>query len=165
MRRIIKYSIIGETAINLKKQLEELKKERNKLLIDIDKINDGYKGQDALIIINKYKAKINDINSFIENMEKYQICFEWLSGNYRDSHNKAQNSLNNEEQIYSTKEIYNTSQTFGKVISDGPDGIYTTAVGEQFDNKINATSPENNSLSNLKNEKWGTRTIYVGKNK
>ena len=93
MRRIIKYSVIGETAVTLKKQLDELKNKRNQLLIDINKINEGYKGQDATLIIEKYKNKLNEIDIFIQTLEKYQICFEWLSGNYRDSHNQAYTNL------------------------------------------------------------------------
>ena len=93
MRRIIEFSVMEEKAIKLKQQLEELKQEKNQLLADINKINESYKGVDATSIIELYHNKVKDIDRFITMMEKYQICFEWLSGSYRDSHNKAKNAI------------------------------------------------------------------------
>ena len=95
MRRIIKFSVMGEKAFKLKQQIEELKQLKMQLLNDINKINESYKGEDATLIIQMYNDKTKDIDSFINIMEKYQICLEWLSGRYRDSHNKAVNTLIN----------------------------------------------------------------------
>ena len=98
MKRIVKYSVMGETAMNLKQQLNELKKDRNVLLIDVNKINDGYKGKDATVIIEKYTNKVKELDQFIKNIENYQQCFEWLSGNYRDSHKKAKKGLETQQE-------------------------------------------------------------------
>lgn len=95
MRRIIKFSVMGEKAFKLKQQIEELKQLKMQLLNDINKINESYKGEDATLIIQTYNDKTKEIDSFINIMEKYQICLEWLSGRYRDSHNKAVNTLIN----------------------------------------------------------------------
>lgn len=95
MRRIIKFSVMGEKAFKLKQQIEELKQLKMQLLNDINKINESYKGEDATLIIQMYNDKTKEIDSFINIMEKYQICLEWLSGRYRDSHNKAVNTLIN----------------------------------------------------------------------
>ena len=93
MRRIIDFSLMGEVALQLKKQIEDLKNKRNQLLLDVDKISEGYRGIDATVIVNKYKGKIGEIDNFISKIEKYQICFEWLSGNYKNSHDTAESSL------------------------------------------------------------------------
>ena len=95
MRRIIRFSVMGEKAFKLKQQIEELKQLKMQLLNDINKINESYKGEDATLIIQMYNDKTKEIDSFINIMEKYQICLEWLSGRYRDSHNKAVNTLIN----------------------------------------------------------------------
>ena len=93
MRRIIDFSLMGEIALNLKQQIEELKKERNMLLLNVNKIPNNYKGKDSTALINNYELKIKEIDKFIKIMEEYQICFEWLAGNYKDSHDIAQNNL------------------------------------------------------------------------
>lgn len=93
MKKRIKYSVIGETASFLKQELEELKSARNQLLLDVNSISDGYKGKDASLIIEKYKEKITNNDTYIQTMENVQIVLEWLSGNYRDSHEKAKGDL------------------------------------------------------------------------
>ena len=93
MRRKIKYSVIGETASLLKQDLDELRSSRNQLLNDVDTINDGYKGQDANLLIAKYKEKVANIDNYIQYMEKIQIVLDWLSENYNNSHSKAKNNL------------------------------------------------------------------------
>ena len=93
MRRIIDFDLMAEKAIMLIKQLEELKNEKNQLLIDINKINDSYKGEDATLIVETYYNKTKEIDSFIKIMEKYQLCFEWLSGSYKETHNKTKNAI------------------------------------------------------------------------
>ena len=99
MRKIVKFSKIGEIAEDLKRQIEELKQEKDKLQVDVNKINDGYKGKYATIIIEKYVEKEKEIEMFIKNMERYQIILEWLSGSYRNSHNKAKKGLETENQM------------------------------------------------------------------
>ena len=93
MRRKIKYKVIGETAITLKEKVNLLKEQKTKILIDIEKIGEAYRGKDSNLIISKYKNKINELNIYIGVMEAYVSYFEWLSGNYQDSHNKATKNL------------------------------------------------------------------------
>ena len=85
---------MAEIAINLKQQFEELRVNRNQLLSDVNQIQNGYKGNDATMIIEKYKEIIMELDTFIQNMENFQILLEWLSGSYRDLHNQAKNNLN-----------------------------------------------------------------------
>ena len=93
MERKIKYSVLGETATSLKQDLEELRNARNQLLVDVNTIGDGYKGKDANIIITKYKEKIVNVDTYLQSMENVQIILNWLSNNYRNSHDKAKKNL------------------------------------------------------------------------
>jgi hypothetical protein len=93
MKKRIKYSVIGETASFLKQELEELRSARNQLLLDVNTINDEYKGKDATLIIEKYKEKITNIDNYIQAMDNFRIILDWLSGNYRDSHEKAKSNF------------------------------------------------------------------------
>ncbi len=93
MRRRIKYSDIGETASFLKRELWELRSARNQLLLDVISISDAYTGRDASLIVEKYKEKITTIDTYIQTMENVQMILEWLSGNYRDSHERAKSNL------------------------------------------------------------------------
>ncbi len=93
MKKRVKYSVIGETTSFLKQELEELKSARNQLLLDVNSISDGYKGRDASLIIEKYKEKITNNDTYIQTMENVQTILEWLSGNYRDSHERIKSDL------------------------------------------------------------------------
>lgn len=119
MRRIIDFSLMGEIALNLKEQIKELKNRRNQLLLDVNKIQEGYTGIDSTLIINKYKDKIRQIDTFIEIIGKYQICFEWLSGNYKKSHDKAESNL---ETILSDLKI--TDETIATIDLNDVGGNY-----------------------------------------
>ena len=93
MKKRIKYSVIGETSSFLKLELEELRIARNQLLLEVNTINYGYAGKDASLIIEKYKEKIANIDTYIQTMENVQIILDWLSNNYRDTHEKVKNDL------------------------------------------------------------------------
>jgi len=93
MKRRINYSVMGEKAILLKQQISDLIDARNQLLNDVDTIKEGYKGKDSDIIVEKYKEKINNVDTYIKNIENLQTILEWLSENYKDSHNKAKSNI------------------------------------------------------------------------
>lgn len=93
MKKKIKYSVIGETSSFLKYELEELGSARNQLLLDVNTINDAYTGKDATLIVEKYKEKITNLDTYIQTMENVQTILEWLSQNYRDTHEKAKSNL------------------------------------------------------------------------
>ena len=94
MRRKINFKVIEETASDLKIKVETLKEEQKKIIKDIAQIKDAYIGQDADILINKYNTKVKEMNVYMEVIESYINYFDWLSGNYRDSHNKVTKNLN-----------------------------------------------------------------------
>lgn len=93
MKKRIKYSVIGETSSFLKLELEELRIARNQLLLEVNTISYGYIGRDASLIIEKYKEKIANIDTYIQTIENVQTILDWLSKNYRDSHEKIKNDL------------------------------------------------------------------------
>ena len=94
MRRKINYKFIEETASNLKTKLELLKEQQKKITKNIAQIKEVYIGQDADILVNKYNDKVKEMNVYIEVIEAYINYFDWLSGNYRDSHDKVTKNLN-----------------------------------------------------------------------
>ena len=89
MRRLIKYSQIGETSSYVKDQIKVLNMQKDKLLNTIDIINEAYQGKDADVIIEKYKGKTKIIEMYIKIIGSYTNGFDWLAGNYRDTHQKA----------------------------------------------------------------------------
>ena len=93
MRRIIKYNSIAETASNMLIELNTLKDQQAQLLKDIDTIRDSYQGIDAEGIITQYTKRVNYLNEYINNMIEYQKYFEWISGSYKESHEKIRKDL------------------------------------------------------------------------
>ncbi len=96
MRRTILYDEIGNVSFKLKTEVEKLKTIQSKLLNDIPKINDAYRGSDATLLISKYQERVNSIKSYINVIETYTNYFEWISGSYKDTHEEVVNDLSEE---------------------------------------------------------------------
>ena len=94
MKRIINYKSIGETASYILLQEEILRDLKDRLLIDIEKITDSYKGIDGEKIKLKYNIKVKLIEEYLNVITTYRKYFEWLSGKYRDADEKIINDLN-----------------------------------------------------------------------
>lgn len=102
MRRIIDFNFIGETTFYLKQQVNILEDEKNKLLLDISKINECYNGKDADIIVSKYTEKAKSLNTLIEVMKNYNEYFAWLASSYKDIHKNASNKLETQIETYAS---------------------------------------------------------------
>lgn len=89
MKRLVKYNFIGDSSSKMYAKINELNEEIRILNEDISKIEDSYKGKDAEEIISKYRLKIDYIESYLTIISNYQKYFDWLSGRYRDTHQKA----------------------------------------------------------------------------
>ena len=94
MHKRVKYHVIREVATDLSKEINELKNLINQLSFDIEKIKECYRGVDADLIIEKNKNAADYIKDFVNNVEIYNNYFEWISGAYNDTHNKAISELN-----------------------------------------------------------------------
>jgi len=124
MRRIINYGSIAETASNMLSQLNLLKDQQTKLLNDIDVIRDSYKGIDSEGIIIQYKKRVNYLNEYINIMVEYQKYFEWISGSYKDSHEKVRKDL--VEIVEPMEEKVDVFENFDidKIVEEGENSIW-----------------------------------------
>ena len=106
MNRVIQFNIIKNVSNQLIKELEKLQIECDKLNLDIEKIEEFYKGKDANLIIAKYNQRVNIIKKYIEIVKEYINYFDWISSNYHDTYHNAikhyQNSVVEEpvEQLF-----------------------------------------------------------------
>ena len=105
MRRIINYDLISEKTKDLKFLTKKLLDEKDKILLDINKINDSYKGKDADLLITKYQEKVNYLNEYIENMNKYILFFEFLTGSYKENTDRSKQML--DESTNQISDTYN----------------------------------------------------------
>ena len=94
MRRRVKYEVIRETSLNIKRELDELKNEVIEMNKNIELIRNSYVGKDAETIIFKYKEKLKSIVEYVKVVEEYNNCFEWVSGAYKDNHKNTVKDLN-----------------------------------------------------------------------
>jgi hypothetical protein len=93
MRRNIDFDKVDDINIYALKQLIKLKSSQKQILIDIGKIEEGYKGIDAKILINKYTGRVYALNTYIDYVEKYCKFLGWLSNGYGEAYNKAKQQL------------------------------------------------------------------------
>ena len=77
----------------LNSQIDLLKNAKNKLLIDIEKINTVYKGIDASVIVEKYKERLSKIDVIILNYENFSKYMQNVSMAYSDNVNESKNEL------------------------------------------------------------------------
>ena len=94
MRRIIKYKVIEECAGDLQNQISSLIEIKKKLIMDVHRIDNYYRGLDSNIIIGKYLDKIKELDNYINNIN---ICIDYLlkiSSNYSISYNKINEFIN-----------------------------------------------------------------------
>jgi len=94
MRRKINYEKLGSVSTKLQDYAQSLKQIKTKLLVDIDRVQEGYRGKDATMFISRYKEYANSLEVYLTVIDQYAQYFGWLSGNYRDSHGKATNAIN-----------------------------------------------------------------------
>ena len=95
MLRRIKFKKIREISEELKKEILELKSENDILKEDVLKIREYYQGEDAELIISKFESRINYIEEYINILEVYNNYFEWISGAYEATNQKALKNLEN----------------------------------------------------------------------
>ena len=94
MKRRIDTVAISSVGDYLRTQLDEYKSLKQKILADIENIKNVYKGADAELIINKYKERINKLDSIMLNYENYAIYTQKISGKYQENLNKAKKDIN-----------------------------------------------------------------------
>ena len=94
MRRIIKYRVIDECNDYLQKKVMNLKDIKSKLLTDINKIDSFYKGKDATALIEKYQQKANELDIYIDNVEKCIMYLSKIVNDYNNSYTKINNVIN-----------------------------------------------------------------------
>ena len=94
MKRRIDPVAISSVGDYLKTQLDEYKSLKQKVLNDIESIRNVYKGADAELIINKYKERINNLDSIMLNYENYAIYTQKISSKYQENLNKAKKDIN-----------------------------------------------------------------------
>lgn len=93
MIRKIKFKQIREISEELKKEIIELKNEHEELKNDVLRIRECYKGNDAEVIISKFDARLKYIEEYIKILEVYNNYFEWISGAYDETSQKALSNL------------------------------------------------------------------------
>ena len=89
MKRIIKYNVISEKSTQIRLKITELEKLKEKLKLDITLVSNSYKGKDADDIIGKYISNLKYLEKYISVISRFQAYFDWLSGNYKDTNQKA----------------------------------------------------------------------------
>lgn len=94
MKRRIDPVAIASVANYVETKKQELELAKDKLLKDISRITDFYRGNDAIIIINKYQNRVNNLDSIIANYENYAIYMKKISGAYENNLNNSKQSLN-----------------------------------------------------------------------
>ena len=120
MYRLIDFNYIGDTSSELLLLINILREDQSKLLNDIAKLSNCYQGKDAELVIAKYKERATSITGYIEFLEEYQKYFEWLSGSYRSSYQKAQRDIE-AEMLQPVDELADNSFDIESVVEEGND--------------------------------------------
>ena len=126
MKRRIDPVAISSVGDYLKTQLDEYKSLKQKILTDIESIRNVYKGADAELIINKYKERINNLDSIMLNYENYAIYTQKISGKYQENLNKAKNDINSSlENLDSNSSAFIDSESvFSSEILEGDNNFH-----------------------------------------
>ena len=115
MQRLIKYEIIREKSEEIKKEIKELKEECKNLILNIEAIRNSYVGKDAEAMISAYINKIYTIKNYLGVIEEYNNYFEWVSGAYKDTKQKAEKNLNNKLALLTKQELGNEVFDLSKI--------------------------------------------------
>ena len=126
MKRRIDPIAISSVGDYLKTQLDEYKSLKQKVLNDIESIRNVYKGADAELIINKYKERINNLDSIMLNYENYAIYTQKISGKYQENLNKAKKDINSSlENLDSNNSAFIDSESiFSTEILEGDNNLH-----------------------------------------
>lgn len=126
MKRRIDPIAISSVGDYLKTQLDEYKSLKQKVLNDIESIRNVYKGADAELIINKYKERINNLDSIMLNYENYAIYTQKISGKYQENLNKAKKDINSSlENLDSNNSAFIDSENiFSTEILEGDNNLH-----------------------------------------
>ena len=126
MKRRIDPVAISSVGDYLKTQLDEYKSLKQKVLNDIESIRNVYKGADAELIINKYKERINNLDSIMLNYENYAIYTQKISGKYQENLNKAKKDINSSlENLDSNSSAFIDSESvFSSEILEGDNNFH-----------------------------------------
>ena len=126
MKRRIDPVAISSVGDYLKTQLDEYKSLKQKVLNDIESIRNVYKGADAELIINKYKERINNLDSIMLNYENYAIYTQKISGKYQENLNKAKKDINSSlENLDSNNSAFIDSESvFSTEILEGDNNLH-----------------------------------------
>ena len=126
MKRRIDPIAISSVGDYLKTQLDEYKNLKQKVLNDIESIRNVYKGADAELIINKYKERINNLDSIMLNYENYAIYTQKISGKYQENLNKAKKDINSSlENLDSNNSAFIDSESvFSSEILEGDNNLH-----------------------------------------
>lgn len=126
MKRRIDPVAISSVGDYLKTQLDEYKSLKQKILTDIESIRNVYKGADAELIINKYKERINNLDSIMLNYENYAIYTQKISGKYQENLNKAKKDINSSlENLDSNNSAFIDSESvFSSEILEGDNNFH-----------------------------------------
>lgn len=126
MKRRIDPVAISSVGDYLKTQLDEYKSLKQKVLNDIESIRNVYKGADAELIINKYKERINNLDSIMLNYENYAIYTQKISGKYQENLNKAKKDINSSlENLDSNNSAFIDSESiFSSEILEGDNNLH-----------------------------------------
>ena len=126
MKRRIDPIAISSVGDYLRTQLDEYKSLKQKVLNDIESIRNVYKGADAELIINKYKERINNLDSIMLNYENYAIYTQKISGKYQENLNKAKKDINSSlENLDSNNSAFIDSESvFSTEILEGDNNLH-----------------------------------------
>ena len=126
MKRRIDPIAISSVGDYLKTQLDEYKSLKQKVLNDIESIRNVYKGADAELIINKYKERINNLDSIMLNYENYAIYTQKISGKYQENLNKAKKDINSSlENLDSNNSVFvDNESVFSSEILEGDNNFH-----------------------------------------
>ena len=93
MKRRIDTIGVLDISNKIKKEIEKLEEYQNKLLTDVNNINDFYKGIDASLIITKYLEKINNLKCVIKTLNDYVFYFNDVIGLYQNNYDRANEEM------------------------------------------------------------------------
>lgn len=97
MRVLCDYQEMKSLGTSLEEDLTILEELKTKTLADIEKIRDYYQGEDADMIIEKYKSKVNRVNNIVYNLTNYKNYFNGISTNVEENKNKGLSALKEKE--------------------------------------------------------------------
>ena len=95
MRRLVRFNQMAEITRDIKELVESLKEQKSEIIKNINFISDYYQSNSGEVIKQKYLQKVNDLNLYIETLDRYINWFEKLSGVYKEVSIQASKKLSN----------------------------------------------------------------------